>query len=141
MQVIKAKPRGAVGKLSANKVSELIQIRNRKSALLPGLSNKRLKIEDGRAELSPVKQGRPSDIPDEKFDHMADAFGSFIRIQHLNGQSAKVSRKKLKAIIKRCTTPTLDCDATSLSVVRLFTATAAGLNSGRNNSAEERRVK
>jgi hypothetical protein len=133
----KTKPRGAVGKLSANKVSELIQ-KEHKIRIAPRTIQQ--EVKDGRAGLSPVKQGRPSNIPDETFDHMADAFGSFIRIQQLNGQSAKVSRKKLKEIIKQCTTPTLECDVTALSV-RLFAATAAGLNSGRNNSAEERRVK
>ncbi len=133
----KKKPRGTEGKLSAVAVSELVA---EQTGIEIGKRTIENAVADGRAGLSPPKQGRPSTLfSDEQFENMVNAFESFIKIQQINGMAGKVTSSKLKQLLKECTNPVVGCDCSSL-LLRLLNAASIDLKSGKINNAEERRV-
>jgi hypothetical protein len=52
--------------------------------------------------LSPLKPGMKGNFPALTFQHLSNAFESFIKIKQLNGQGGD--------ILKKCIEPALDCD-------------------------------
>ena len=124
-------------KLSASKVSELVYgefgVHIHKRTI-------QREVAAGRVGLSPLKRGMKGNFPALTFQHLANAFESFIKIKQLNGQGGDLSNNKLSQLLKKCTRPVLECDSHWL-LVRLLKKTAAELRCGKANNAEERRVR
>ncbi|KAL7490610.1 hypothetical protein ACHAWT_000174 [Skeletonema menzelii] len=136
-KVEKDKPKGTDGKLSAKQVSELVEKETKIR-----ISDRTIQqaVADGRAGLSPPKQGRPSALfSNETFEHLTNAFESFIKINQLNGMGGKLTSSKLTNLLKECTQPVIGCNCSSL-LSRLLNAASIDLKRGRSNNAEERRV-
>ncbi len=94
----------------------------------------------GRVGVSPLKPGMKGNFPALTFQHLANAFESFIKIKQLNGQGGDTSNNKLIQMLKKCTKPALDCDPGWL-LKRLPKKTATELTCGKVNNAEKRRVR
>jgi hypothetical protein len=53
-------------------------------------------------------------FPQKTFNNLAIAFESYINIMQLNGHGGCLSNTKLKIDLKKCVTPSISCDITSL---------------------------
>ena len=124
-------------RLSASKVSELVYgefgVLIHKRTIQP-------EVAAGRIGVSLLKPGEKGNFPALTFQHLANAFESFIKIKQLNGQGGDICNNKLIQLLKRCTKPALDCDPGWL-LKRLLKKTATELSCGKVNNAEERRVR
>jgi hypothetical protein len=67
-------------------------------------------VAAGRVGTSPLKPGTKGNFPALTFQHLANAFESFIKIKQLNGQGGDISKNKLIQFLKKCIKPALDCD-------------------------------
>ena len=97
-------------------------------------------VAAGRIDVSPLKPDMKGNFPALTFQHLANAFESFIKIKQLNGQGGDLSNNKLSQLLKKCTRPVIECDSRWL-LVHLLKKTAAELRCGKVNNAEERRVR
>ncbi len=97
-------------------------------------------ICEGRVGVSPKKMGPQGYFPPKTFDNLVNAFESYIKIMQLNGHGGTLSNNKLKILLKKCTSPSISCDTTSL-FCRLQKAAADSIVVGKGKNAEDRRVK
>jgi hypothetical protein len=97
-------------------------------------------ICEGRVDVSPKKMGPQGYFPPKTFDNLVNAFESYIKIMQLNGHGGTLSNNKLKIMLKKCTSPSISCDTTSL-LRRLQKAAANSIVVGKGKNAEDRRVK
>jgi hypothetical protein len=67
-------------------------------------------VAAGRVGVSPLKPGEKGNFPALTFQHLANAFESFIKIKQLNWQGGDICNNKLIQLLKKCTKPALDCD-------------------------------
>lgn len=135
------KPNDTIGKLSAEAVEKVVEkvVEKETKIRVPARSIQKA-VKTGREGLSPLKQGCPGKIPETTFNHMANAFESYIKINQLNGTGGDISSSKLFHVLKQCTKDNSGCDCNAL-LKRLKNATATDINCGRSNNAEERRVR
>jgi hypothetical protein len=87
-----------------------------------------------------MKMAPKGHFPTLTFQHLSNAFESFIQIKQLNGQGGEIAQNKLAVLLKRCTKPAISCDCLWL-LNRLLNTTATELSCGKVNNAEERRVR
>ena len=124
-------------RLSASRVSELVQEEFGTTIEVRTIQRE---VKQGRVGVSPKKMGPSSQFPNLVFNHLANAFESYIIINQLNGQGGDVSYKKLIMLLKKCTMSVIGCDCKWL-VQRLVKHTAISLSCGQNNNVEERRIR
>jgi hypothetical protein len=74
-------------------------------------------------------------FPSLTFQHLVNAFESFITIKQLNGQGGDISNNKLIQLLKKCTKSTLECDPVWL-LKCLLRKTATELGYSKVNNAE-----
>jgi hypothetical protein len=100
------KPEGEK-KLSAKQVSELVYA---EYGVDIHRRNIQREVAAGRVGLSPLKTGPKGHFPTLTFQHLANAFESFIQIKQLNGQAADLAQTKLVLLLQKCTKHLIGCD-------------------------------
>jgi hypothetical protein len=97
-------------------------------------------ICEGRVGVSPKKMGPQGYFPPKTFDNLVNAFESYIKIMQIYGHGGTLSNNKLKIMLKKCTSPSISCDTTSL-LHQLQKGAANSIVVGKGKNAGDMRVK
>jgi len=122
--------------LSAAKVQEIV-----KKKLGVKVSKRTIQhnVKEGRIGTSPQKPGPKGHFDDDTVLNLSNAFETYVKIKQINGQSGDATMRKLKKLLKQCTTPKKDVDCGWL-LKRLLQDSGVDFNAGRSNNAEQRRI-
>jgi hypothetical protein len=126
------------GGMSVRQVEEFIKKKNR--GIGPSKTTiHRYVIELGLVGMSPLKTGPEGNIPREVYKSLCMAYGSFLRINQINGRGGDNLRSKLILLIAE--TMKIGVNSAAEVVKRLCRDTAADMKADKLCFAEERRVR
>ena len=67
-------------------------------------------VATGKIDVSQLKPAMKGNFPALTFQHLSNAFESFINLKQLNRLGGDISSDKLNQMLRKCTKPALECD-------------------------------
>ncbi len=126
------------GGMSIRKVEDFVKKKH--NGICPGKTTiHRYVVELGLIGMSPLKTGPEGNIPRETYNVLCMAYGSFLRINQINGRGGDNSRTKLVPLIAE--TMKIAVKSSEWLIKRLCRDTAMDLKADKVSFAEERRVR